>query len=553
VLRHLTVRDFAIVDRVELEFGGGFTALTGETGAGKSILVDALALAMGGRADSTVVRAGAQRAEVAVEFEVPPKSPLAGWLAEQELAGDEGLCLLRRVVDASGRSRAFVNGTACTLQQLKEAGEHLLDIHGQHSHQSLLRVAARRQLLDGYAGAGALAGQVAGKFRAWADAKRLRETLESGAENLAREREDLEWQTRELAALQFTAEEWEALNAEHGRLAHAQTLLDAAQAALDALSENDAAIGGEVGRIAARLQHALEYDPRLKDVTELLASVEAQVNEAVYQLRDYRERLELDPARLKEVEQRLDAVHLAARKYRVTPEQLADKQTALLARLAALGGSADIGVLREQEAAARSAYDAEAKKLSAARKRAGKKLSDQVTQAMQTLAMAGARFEVALEPFDAPTSNGLEQVEFLFTAHAGMEPRPLSRVASGGELARVSLAIQTVTSEVAEVPTLVFDEVDAGIGGRVAEIVGRMLQELGTRHQVMCVTHLPQVAACADHQWQVAKDSRNGKVASRVAVLDKAARVEEIARMLGGVKITETTRKHAAEMLGQKR
>ncbi len=553
MLRHLTVRDFAIVDRVELEFGGGFTALTGETGAGKSILVDALALAMGGRADSTVVRAGAQRAEVAVEFEVPPKSPLAGWLAEQELAGDEGLCLLRRVVDASGRSRAFVNGTACTLQQLKEAGEHLLDIHGQHSHQSLLRVAARRQLLDGYAGAGALAGQVAGKFRAWADAKRLRETLESGAENLAREREDLEWQTRELAALQFTAEEWEALNAEHGRLAHAQTLLDAAQAALDALSENDAAIGGEVGRIAARLQHALEYDPRLKDVTELLASVEAQVNEAVYQLRDYRERLELDPARLKEVEQRLDAVHLAARKYRVTPEQLADKQTALLARLAALGGSADIGVLREQEAAARSAYDAEAKKLSAARKRAGKKLSDQVTQAMQTLAMAGARFEVALEPFDAPTSNGLEQVEFLFTAHAGMEPRPLSRVASGGELARVSLAIQTVTSEVAEVPTLVFDEVDAGIGGRVAEIVGRMLQELGTRHQVMCVTHLPQVAACADHQWQVAKDSRNGKVASRVAVLDKAARVEEIARMLGGVKITETTRKHAAEMLGQKR
>jgi DNA repair protein RecN (Recombination protein N) len=553
VLRHLTVRDFAIVDRVELEFGTGFTALTGETGAGKSILVDALALAMGGRADSTVVRAGAERAEVAVEFEVAATAPLAGWLAEQELAGDEGVCLLRRVVDASGRSRAFVNGTACTLQQLKEAGEHLLDIHGQHSHQSLLRAAARRQLLDGYAGAQALVVQVAAKFRAWADAKRLRETLESGAENLAREREDLEWQTRELAALHFTAEEWDALNAEHARLAHAQTLLDAAQAALDALSENEAAIGGEVGRIAARLTHALEYDARLKDVAELLASVEAQVNEAVYQLRDYRERLELDPARLKEVEQRLDAIHAAARKYRVTPEQLAEKQAALLARLAALGGSADIGVLREQEAAAHAAYDAETKKLSAARKRAGKKLSDQVTQAMQTLAMAGARFEVALEPFDAPTSNGMEQVEFLFTAHAGMEPRPLSKVASGGELARVSLAIQTVTSEVAQVPTLVFDEVDSGIGGRVAEIVGRMLKELGSRHQVMCVTHLPQVAACADHQWQVAKDSRNGKVASRVAVLDKAARVEEIARMLGGVKITETTRKHAAEMLGQKR
>jgi DNA repair protein RecN (Recombination protein N) len=552
VLRHLTVRDFAIVDRVELAFGAGFTALTGETGAGKSILVDALALAMGGRADSSVVRAGAERAEVTAEFEVPAASPLAAWLAAQELAGDEGSCLLRRVIDASGRSRAFVNGTACTLQQLKEAGEHLLDIHGQHSHQSLLRAAARRQLLDGYAGAEALAGQVAAKFRAWADAKRLRETLESGAENLAREREDLEWQTRELAALDCTAAEWEALNAEHGRLAHAQTLLDAAQSALDALSENEAAIGGEVGRLAARLQHALEYDARLKDVAELLASVEAQVNEAVYQLRDYRERLELDPARLKAVEQRLDAIHAAARKFRVAPEQLAEKQAALQARLAALGGSADIGVVREQEAAARSAYDAEGKKLTAARRRAGKKLSDQVTQAMQTLAMAGARFAVVLEPYDAPTSNGLEQVEFLFTAHAGMEPRPLSKVASGGELARVSLAIQTVTSEVAQVPTLVFDEVDSGIGGRVAEIVGRMLQELGRRHQVMCVTHLAQVAACADHQWQVAKDSRNGKVASRVAVLDPAARVEEIARMLGGVKITETTRKHAAEMLGQK-
>ena len=552
MLRHLTVRDFAIVDRVELAFESGFTALTGETGAGKSILVDALALALGGRADSGVVRTGAERAEVAAEFEIAAKSPLAHWLTAQDLAGDDGACLLRRVVDASGRSRAFVNGTACTLQQLKEAGEFLLDIHGQHSHQSLLRAAARRALLDDYAGAGALAAQVAERFGLWTDAKRLRETLESGAESVAREREDLEWQTRELSALGFSAEEWERLNAEHGRLAHAQTLLDAAQGALDTLSESDGAIGGEVGRIASRIRHALEYDARLKDVAELLASVEAQVNEAVYQLRDYRERLDLDPARLKVVEQRLDAVVSAARKYRVPPEQLADKQVQLTARLAELGGSADLGVLREKEAAARAAYDAEAKKLTAARQKTGKKLSAQVTQAMQTLAMAGARFEVALEPLETPTSHGLEQVEFLFAAHASTEPRPLSKVASGGELARVSLAVQTVTSEVAQVPTLVFDEVDSGIGGRVAEIVGRMLKDLGRRHQVMCVTHLPQVAACADHQWQVAKDSRNGKVSSRVAVLDKAARVEEIARMLGGVKITETTRQHAAEMLGVK-
>ncbi len=552
MLRHLTVRDFAIVDRVELAFESGFTALTGETGAGKSILVDALALALGGRADSGVVRTGAERAEVSAEFEIGATSPFARWLAGQDLAGDDGACLLRRVVEASGRSRAFVNGTTCTLQQLKEAGEFLLDIHGQHSHQSLLRAAARRALLDGYAGADALVVKVAECFRTWTDAKRLRETMESGAASVAREREDLEWQTQELAALGFSPDEWEQLNAERGRLAHAQTLLDAAQGALDALSESDAAIGGEIGRIASRIRHALEYDARLKDVAELLASVEAQVNEAVYQLRDYRERLDLDPARLKAVEQRLDAIVSAARKQRVPPEQLAERQAALAARLAQLGGNADIGVLREKEAAARAAFETEAKKLTAARKKTGKKLSEQVTQAMQTLAMAGARFEVALEPFDAPTSQGLEQVEFLFAAHADGEPRPLSKVASGGELARVSLAIQTVTSEVAQVPTLVFDEVDAGIGGRVAEIVGRMLKDLGRRHQVMCVTHLPQVASCADHQWQVAKDSRNGKVTSRVSVLDPPARVEEIARMLGGVKITETTRKHAAEMLGIK-
>jgi len=552
MLRHLTVRDFAIVDRVELAFESGFTALTGETGAGKSILVDALALALGGRADSGVVRTGAERAEVSAEFEIGATSPFARWLAGQDLAGDDGACLLRRVVEASGRSRAFVNGTTCTLQQLKEAGEFLLDIHGQHSHQSLLRAAARRALLDGYAGADALVVKVAECFRTWTDAKRLRETMESGAASVAREREDLEWQTQELAALGFSPDEWEQLNAERGRLAHAQTLLDAAQCALDALSESDAAIGGEIGRIASRIRHALEYDARLKDVAELLASVEAQVNEAVYQLRDYRERLDLDPTRLKAVEQRLDAIVSAARKQRVPPEQLAERQAALAARLAQLGGNADIGVLREKEAAARAAFETEAKKLTAARKKTGKKLSEQVTQAMQTLAMAGARFEVALEPFDAPTSQGLEQVEFLFAAHADGEPRPLSKVASGGELARVSLAIQTVTSEVAQVPTLVFDEVDAGIGGRVAEIVGRMLKDLGRRHQVMCVTHLPQVASCADHQWQVAKDSRNGKVTSRVSVLDPPARVEEIARMLGGVKITETTRKHAAEMLGIK-
>ncbi len=552
MLRALNITDFVIVDRAELEFGAGFTALTGETGTGKSILIDALALVLGERADAAVVRQGAEKAEISAEFDLAASSPLKRWLADNDLAGDDDVYLVRRIIDSGGRSRAFINGRSATATQLRDAGEHLLDIHGQHEHQSLLRGAAQRGLLDAYAGLEETAAAVAAAWRAWQDIRGQLAALETNAAAFAAEREELEWQVRELDQLKFGPDEWQELNAEHARLAHAQSLIEGAQYAMDGLSEGDNSSVTLLSAAAAKLNHLLAYDARLKEIIEVVGSAQAQAQEAVYMLRDYQQRLDLDPRRFKEVEQRLDAVHASARKFRVTPETIPDALARAHARLAQLGGSLDVESLRQRVADTQTAYLAVARKLSAGRKKAAKKLAEKVTAAMQTLAMAGGSFEIALNALPEGNSNGLEQVEFLVSAHKGTAPRPLAKVASGGELSRISLAIQTVASEIAQVPTLIFDEVDAGIGGRVAEIVGQMLKKLGRQHQVMCVTHLPQVAASADHQWQVTKAATNGKVASRVNILGSTERVEEIARMLGGVKITETTRKHAAEMLGTK-
>ena len=552
MLRSLNIRDFVIVDRIELEFAAGFTALTGETGAGKSILIDALALALGERADASVVRPGAERAEIAAEFELDARSPLKRWLADNDLTGDDNSCLMRRVIEAGGRSRAFINGRAATQAQLREAGEQLIDIHGQHEHQSLMRAAAQRQLLDAYGDLDDLARTVASAWRGWQELRAHLRTLETDATAIAAEREQLEWQLREMDALNLGADEWQALQGEHGRLAHAQSLIEGAQFALDMLSEGDQSSLAQIAQVSSRLDHLLEYDGRLKEIADVLAAAQAQTQEAVYMLRDYQQRLDIDPQHYRQVDQRLEAVHACARKYRVTPETLPAVQEKTRTRLAELDAGSDIEAVRTRTEAAQAAYRAEAVKLGAGRKKAAKKLSARVTEAMQTLAMAGGVFEIALNPLEEGGVQGLEQIEFLVSAHQGVAPRPLSKVASGGELSRISLALQTASSEVAAVPTLIFDEVDAGIGGRVAEIVGRMLKELGTQHQVMCVTHLPQVAAAADQQWQVSKSNAGSKVISRVTVLDAAARVEEIARMLGGVKITDTTRKHAAEMLGGK-
>lgn len=552
MLRALNIRDFVIVDRMDLEFEAGFTVLTGETGAGKSILIDALALVLGERGEALAVRQGAERAEIGAEFDIGGLGALRQWLEANELAEDGETLLVRRVIDAGGRSRGFINGRAATLAQLREAGEFLVDIHGQHQHQLLTRPAAQRELLDAYGGLADQAAQTAQQFREWRRLSEQRATFEANAAAFAAEREQLEWQVRDLDTLNFSADEWQSLAAEHARLAHAASLIEAAQYGLDTLSEGEGASLAQLNGVIARLNNLLEHDAGLRQILDVLEPAQIQLQEAVYALRHYGERLDVDPQRLREAEQRLDAVHSAARKYRVAPEQLPEVLAKARARLDELGAVGDAAALRKREQEAHAACVAEARKLSAARKKAAKKLSEQVTAAMQQLAMAGGVFEIALDALQEVAAHGLEQVEFRVSVHKGMAPQPLAKVASGGELSRVSLALQSAVSQVAQVPTLIFDEVDAGIGGRVAEIVGNLLNKLGKKHQVMCITHLPQVAAAADQQWQVSKSAANGKVLSRLTVLDKSQRVEEIARMLGGVKITETTRKHAAEMLGRK-
>ena len=547
MLRTLNIRDFVIVDRLELEFGSGFTVLTGETGAGKSILIDALTLVLGERAETSMVRQGAERAEISAEFDIAEAPAASEWLVEHELDSDGG-CLLRRVIDSSGRTRAFINGTPATLSQLKEIAGFLIDIHGQHEHQSLARSAAQRELLDAYAGLVPLAARTAELFRAWQRRVEQRQQFETGAAAIAAEREQLEWQVRDLEALALTEEGWTELQAEHGRLSHAAALIEGAQQGLDSLSEGEGAALSQVNSVISRLEALTEHDAALREVLDALQPAAIGMQEAVYSLRHYQQRLEVDPARLREADRRIELVQGASRKYRCTPEELPGKLANATARLAELDAGGDPEKLRELEAEAHRAFAEEARKLSAGRQKAARKLGREVSDTMQSLAMAGGVFEIGLTKAEA-SSHGLESVEFRVSGHSSMTPQPIAKVASGGELSRISLAIQTATSRVSQVPTLVFDEVDAGIGGRVAEIVGRMLSELGRTRQIMCITHLPQVAARADQQWQVAKTAGKAGVSSRVVPLAAKDRIDEIARMLGGVTITDTTRKHAAEML----
>jgi DNA repair protein RecN (Recombination protein N) len=549
VLVHLAIRDFAIVDALELEFERGFTALTGETGAGKSILVDAVELALGGRADATVVRAGAERAEVVAEFALDRLPAVQAWLADNALEGDDGRLLLRRVVDRGGRSRAFINGTAATVQSLGQVGELLLDIHGQHAHQSLVRPNAQRELLDTHAGLIAHAREVAAAHHEWQRLSKARAEQETHAAARAAEREQLAWQVDELAKLAARPGEWDAIQAEQSRLAHAASLIEGARAALEAVAESDGAAASAIAAAVSRLRALTGYDSALAEPVELLDGAAAQIEEAAHALRRYVDRVELDPGRLAEVERRLDALHSTARKFRVGPETLPEVAERFAARFAELEAASDLDALREQEATAKRRYGGLAGKLSTDRRQAAGKLARQVTAAMKELAMGGGKFEVALHPLEAGSAQGDETVEFLVSTNPGVEPRPLAKVASGGELSRISLAIQVITAKAAAVPTLVFDEVDAGIGGAVAEVVGRKLKALGLERQVLCVTHLAQVAAQADQQWSVAKLTVNGATRSRVTVLDADNRVEEVARMLGGMKITDTSREHAREML----
>jgi DNA repair protein RecN (Recombination protein N) len=557
MLLHLAIRNFVIVDELELDFDAGFTALTGETGAGKSILIDALALALGGRADAGDVRAGSERADVTAEFSIEGHAALQAWLREQALEGDGERLLMRRVVDRAGRSRAFLNGHPATLAQLREAGDALVDIHGQNAHQTLLRGEAQRRLLDVHAGLDGLAGEVAAAWREWQRHARARAEHDTQAAARNLERDQLQWQVDILRQLAPRTGEWEAIQTEHSRLTHAASLMEGAQASLLAISEGEGAATSALSEALSRLRPLLAYDSKLGETIALLESADVQLHEAAHGLRHYADRVELDPARLAQVESRVEALHGTGRKFRANPEDLPALLEEWSARLEQLDLASNLEALVKQEQEALLHYQELARKLTAGRRKAAARLSKDVTAAMTELAMGGAQFEVGLIGLADGSAGGNEQIEFAVAANAGGELRPLAKVASGGELSRISLAIQVITSKAAAVPTLIFDEVDAGIGGAVAEIVGRKLRALGEGRQVLCVTHLAQVAAQAGSQWSVSKGPGEGEggpaagVVSRVVKLDRKARVEELARMLGGMEITATTRKHASEMLAR--
>ncbi len=549
MLRVLAVRDYVIVDRVEIEAGAGFTVLPGEPGAGQSILVDALELLVGGRAGADVVREGAERAELSAEFDVPARGPLAEYLAANGLDGDPGALLLRRSIDRSGRSRCFINGHAATLAQAREAGEWLLDIHGQHAHQSLLRGAAQSELLDAHAGIGAQVAECSAAHRAWKRLEALAAEAAAQFEKREAERRELAEKVADLDRLGAGEAEWDAVSAEHQRLSHGSSLVAGAQSSLEALAESDGACVTQLGAVASRLRALSEHDAALVPIVELLDSAGAQAGEAARELRSYASKVDLDPAALRVAESRIEALHAAARRYRARPAELHALAAAARARLAELDLAGDPDALSKEVSAAQARYRTLAGAVSAKRKSAAAALSKSVTAGMQKLAMAGGRFSVALAALDAPAAHGLEDVEFQVSSHESLPLRPLAKVASGGELSRISLAIHLVAAKSSPVGTLLFDEIDSGIGGAVAEIVGKSLARLGRERQVLCVTHLPQVAAQGNDQWSVSKVPVRGRIQSTVARLGKAERVEELARMLGGTSITATTRRHAAEML----
>jgi DNA repair protein RecN (Recombination protein N) len=553
MLRSLAIRNFVVVAALDVEFNAGLTVLTGETGAGKSILLDALGLLLGDRFELRQLRPGAQRAELAAEFDVGDAPTVAAWLSEQALSADGDSLLLRRVLDAQGRSRAWINGSPATLAQLSELGGRLVAIHGQHAHQKLGEAETQRNLVDAFGGFTTLAREVADRHRAWRAAAEQRDAAAQAAQASSAEREFLDQRRQELAALAVTESEWDELAVTQARLANAADLIAAAHDGIAALSEADDALAVRLAQLAQRLRAAATHDPALGAVVSLLDAAGIQVDEAARALRDYQRRLDLDPGELKRVEDRLSAIHDTARKHRVRAGALPALLAETEARLHALAESADAEVLALRAAEAERLYRDAAAQLSKKRRFAANELAHRVTVALQTLAMKGGRLEIVLLPLAVPASYGLEQVEFRVATHPKQPLGPLARVASGGELSRIALSIQVVASEADDVPTLVFDEVDSGIGGAVAATVGELLQALAGKQQVLCVTHLPQVAAFADQHYRVTKSGGGDGVESALARMTTAERVEELARMLGGTQVTAKTRAHAQELFDQHR
>ncbi|MCU7934706.1 MAG: DNA repair protein RecN [Candidatus Thiodiazotropha sp. (ex Dulcina madagascariensis)] len=551
MLAQLQIRNLAIVSAMELELSAGLTALTGETGAGKSILIDALGLTLGERADNGMIRADSERAEVTAVFELNSHPAVADWLKEREL-DEAGECILRRSLNREGRSRAFINGRSVPLQQLQEIGGLLVEIHGQHAHQSLLKTSHQRRLLDAFGGQLALTERLAQHYRDYQSELKRLHALTAAASDRASRLDLLRYQLQELDSLNLTTEALTSIEQEHTRLSHLGQLRDSCSEIVNGLDEEQHSLRSRLARYVDRLGEMAQLDKSLADPREMLDSALIQVDESLGQLHNYLSDMEMDPARLQQLEGRLTAIHDAARKYRVAPGQLPERRLEIERELQQLDhADEELAALTSRVDAQRAAYLQLGKQLTRQRRNAAKRLQEEISQAMQKLGMPGGVFAVSLHPLqpEQATAGGLEQVEFQVSANPGMPLQSLNRVASGGELSRISLAIQVATVQCGSTPTLVFDEVDVGIGGGVAEIVGQMLRTLAANRQILCVTHLPQVAAQAMHHFQIQKTTRKRMTRTEIARLREAERIQEIARMLGGVKITEQTLAHAREMV----
>lgn len=548
MLLSLSIRDFVLVHRLDLVFSSGFGVLTGETGAGKSILLGALSLALGGRAEGDLIRQGSERAEIVAEFSCPDGSPAALWLQAQDLVGDPGLCLLRRIVESGGRSRAQINGVSVTQAQLKALGEYLIDIHGQHAHYSLLKPARQMEILDEALGLTAETAALAVTWRAWKSAEhRLAEAARQG-ETLAQAMTQWQWVADDLRRLALQADEWTQIQVEHGRLAHAADLLSGTQAVATELAGDESAMLSRLGGARQRLAGLAEIDPQIAEMQALIDSAMVELEEAARGLNRYAERIEIDPQAINQIEARMADISATARRHQVPVDALPELLATAQQRLAEAQASADLQALQQAVVEAERQWQIQADRLSLARAQGAVPLAEAVTAVMQELAMVGGRLEIVVERGPAG-AQGQDSVTFQVAPHAGQGLKPLAQTASGGELSRIGLALQTVLAADKGSDTLIFDEVDAGIGGRVASVLGQKLAALGRGRQVICVTHLPQVAAAADYQFAVSKTVEAGQATTEVHRLDADARIDEIARMLGGLEMTATTRQHAAELI----
>lgn len=548
MLQALSIQNFVIVEQLDLEFSHGFTTLTGETGAGKSILIDALSLALGARNDGEVVRVGSDKADISVTVDIHQNNDAQAWLAENEIDNVDDL-ILRRVIYSDGRSRGFINGAAATVAQLRELGAFLVDIYSQNAHHSLLNINTQRQILDEFAGGTAIANQVAEQYKAWHKLHLQQIEVDKNAEAYADELAELRDKVRELTQLNFVTEEWLELQQEHSRLSNSAELIAGVEQSLYLVSDGEPNALSMLTHAQQKLSSLLEMDSGLKEASETIDSAVIQLQEAARSLNRYLQRDNLEPERLAEIESRIQAVHGFSRKYRTRPEELPEMLEKWQMRMAELETFTGDGELAKQVSAALESYMQSAKQLSAVRQQSAKTLSSKISEEMQRLSLSGGQFQVSFESCEQ-SAYGLEQVIFLVAGHAGVEPRPLSKVVSGGELSRISLALHVTTAAQGSVPCMIFDEVDVGIGGGVAEVVGQLLKQLGENRQVLVITHLAQVAAQAKQHLQVSKTQKDGITLSHIQHLTAPERIEEIARMSGGLEITDATRNHAKEMLG---